>query len=24
VGVSSTVGPGIKIDPNRIKAVEEV
>jgi large subunit ribosomal protein L1 len=24
VGVSSTMGPGIKIDPNRIKAVEEV
>jgi large subunit ribosomal protein L1 len=24
VGLSSTMGPGIKIDPNRIKAVEEV
>ena len=24
VGLSSTMGPGIKVDPNRIKAVEEV
>jgi large subunit ribosomal protein L1 len=24
VGLSSTMGPGIKIDPNRIKAEEEV
>lgn len=24
IGLSSTMGPGIKIDPNRIKAVEEV
>jgi large subunit ribosomal protein L1 len=24
VGLASTMGPGIKIDPNRIKAVEEV